>query len=259
MESLQAILKHHAPVLIGLSGGVDSSVLLAVAVETLDKINVAAAIVVSEGVTGAEVLRAHRVAQHVGTRLFLLSEQLLDDPEYVANGERRCYHCRRHMYGALRALAADLAMPFVADGNQMDDLGDDRPGTVARDEAGVVSPLQMAGWGKARIRAAAASRGLPTADEPANACLASRIPHGTPVTLGRLHQVAEAEAALRGLGLRQVRVRHHGDLARVELGTADLRRLPEGELPADALAAVRATGFHEVTVVRYRGADEEIV
>jgi uncharacterized protein len=257
MESLQAILKDHAPLLVGLSGGVDSSLLLAVAVETLGKGKVAAAIVVSEGVTGAEVLRAHQVAQHVGTRLFLLSEQLLDDPDYVANGERRCYHCRRHMYGALRSLAASLAFPYVADGNQLDDLGDDRPGLVARDEAGVLSPLLMAGWGKARIRTAAASRGLPTADEPANACLASRIPHGTPVTLGRLRQVEVAEQALRGFGLRQVRVRHHGDLARVELGAADLRRLPDRVLPGAALAALRTSGFHEVTVVPYRGADEE--
>jgi uncharacterized protein len=161
------------------------------------------------------------------------------------------------MYGALRRLAADLEIPFVADGNQMDDLQDDRPGLVARDEAGVVSPLQIAGWNKPRIRAAATSRGLPTADEPANACLASRIPHGTPVTLGRLNQVEAAETALHHLGLRQVRVRHHGDLARVELGGADLRRLEDSELPAPALEALRTNGFHEVTVVRYRGADEE--
>jgi uncharacterized protein len=255
MESLQAVLQAHAPLLVGLSGGVDSSLLLAVAAETLGKPYVAAAIVVSEGVTDAEVLRAYQVAQHVGTRLFLLTERLLDDRDYVANGERRCYHCRRHMYGALRRLAADLSRPFVADGNQLDDLQDDRPGLVARDEVGVISPLLLAGWGKARIRAAAADRGLPTADEPANACLASRIPHGTPVTLSRLRQVEAAESALRGFGLRQVRVRHHGDLARVELAPTDLGRLDDGALPDDLLAALRTTGFHEATVGSYRRAE----
>jgi len=256
MERLQAILKEHNPLLIGLSGGVDSSVLLAVAVETLGKEGVAAAIVVSEGVTGAEAVRASQVAQHVGASLFLLSEPLLDDSDYVANDGRRCYYCRRHMYRALRDLAARIAMPWVADGAQVDDQADDRPGFVARDEARVISPLQMAGWDKARIRAEAARRGLPTAHEPANACLASRIPQGTPVTLARLRQVEAAERALRASGLRQVRVRHHGDLARVELGGADLFRLPDGELPAEAEAAIRAAGFHTVTVAPYRGVEE---
>jgi len=256
MERLQAILTSHAPLLVGLSGGVDSSVLLAVAVETLGKEAVAAAIVVSEGVTGREAVRASRVAQHVGASLFLLSEPLLEDSDYVANDGQRCYYCRRHMYRALRDLATRLAMPFVADGAQVDDLADDRPGVVARDEARVISPLQMAGWDKARIRTEAASRGLPTAREPANACLASRIPHGTPVTLERLRQVEAAETALRTSGLRQVRVRHHGDLARVELGGADLFRLPGGALPAEAEAAIRAAGFQTVTIAPYRGIEE---
>lgn len=256
MERLQAILKGHAPLLVGLSGGVDSSVLLAVAVEILGKGKVAAAIVASEGVTGAEVVRAGRVARHVGARLFLLAEPLLDDAAYAANDGRRCYYCRRHMYRALRDLAIQLSFPFIADGAQADDLTDDRPGAVARDEAGVISPLQIAGWDKARIRAAAIRRGLPTAATPANACLASRLPHGTPVTLGRLRQVEAAEAALRGLGMRQVRVRHHGDLARVELGGTDLSRLPAGALPAEVEAAVRAAGFQVVTVGPYRGPEE---
>jgi len=256
MERLQPILTSHAPLLVGLSGGVDSSVLLAVAVETLGKEAVAAAIVVSEGVTGAEAVRASQVARHVGASLFLLSEPLLDDSDYVANDGRRCYYCRRHMYHALRDLAAQLAIPWVADGAQVDDQADDRPGFVARDEAQVISPLQMAGWDKARIRAEAARRGLPTAREPANACLASRIPQGTPVTLTRLHQVEAAETALRTSGLRQVRVRHHGDLARVELGGADLFRLRAGKLPAEAEAAIRAAGFHAVTIGPYHGAEE---
>jgi uncharacterized protein len=256
MERLQTILRSHAPLLVGLSGGVDSSVLLAVAVEILGKEAVAGAIVVSEGVTGAETVRASRVAQHVGASLFLLSEPLLGDRDYVANDGRRCYYCRRHMYRALRDLADQLGMPFVADGAQVDDPADERPGFVARDEAGVISPLQMAGWNKARVRMAAADRGLPTAREPANACLASRIPPGTPVTRERLRQVESAEAALRTSGLRQVRVRHHGELARVELGGSDLFRLPSGKLPIAAEEAIRTAGFQTVTVAPYRGEEE---
>jgi len=251
MDRLAPILTAHQPLLVALSGGVDSSVLLAVAAELLGTDAVAAALIVSEGVTGDEQVRARRVAGQIGVRLYVAVEPLLDDPDYVANQADRCYHCRRHMYRNLRDIAVANAIPWIADGTQADDAPSERPGFVAREEAGVIAPLWAAGWGKERIRAEAAARGLITADVPANACLASRLPTGTPVTLERLAEVARAEAALHAAGLRQVRVRHHGHHACVELGPADLATLPGGHLPAALEARVRAVGFTQITVAPY--------
>ncbi len=259
MDRLAPILTAHQPLLVALSGGVDSSLLLAVAAEVVGVRQVAAAIVASEGVTGEELIRARRVAAQVGARLYVAAEPLLDDPRYTTNDGGRCYYCRSHMYRVLRDIALDHAIPWIADGTQADDRPGERPGFVARQEAGVIAPLWEAGWDKARIRAEARARGLITAEVPSNACLASRLPTGTPVTLERLDQVARAEAALRAAGLRQVRVRHHGEHARVELGAADLDTLPGKSLPPELQAALRATGFTEVSVGLYGGAQEDKV
>ncbi len=253
MDHLAPILIAHQPLLVALSGGVDSSLLLAVAAEVVGKQQVAAAIIVSEGVTGEEQIRARRVASQIGVRLYLATEPLLDDPLYTANDSGRCYYCRTHMYRALRDIALANAIPWIADGTQADDQPGERPGFIARQEAGVIAPLSEAGWGKARIRAEAAERGLITADTPSNACLASRLPTGTTVTVALLDQVARAEAALRSAGLRQVRVRHHGAHARVELGRDDLATLPDGRLSDTLEAAVRGVGFSKITVAPYRG------
>ncbi len=253
MDRLAPILIAHQPLLVALSGGVDSSLLLALAAEVVGKQQVAAAIIVSEGVTGEELIRARRVATQIGVRLYVATEPLLDDPLYTANDGGRCYYCRTHMYRALRDIALANAIPWIADGTQADDQPGERPGFIAREEAGVIAPLWEAGWGKTRIRAEAAKRGLISADTPSNACLASRLPTGTPVTAALLDQVARAEAALRNAGLRQVRVRHHGTKARVELGADDLATLPDGRLSDTLEAAVRAAGFSEVTVAPYGG------
>jgi len=251
MDRLAPILIAHQPLLVALSGGVDSSLLLAVAAEVVGQQQVAAAIIVSEGVTGEEQVRARRVAAQIGVRLYLTVEPLLDDPEYVANRADRCYHCRRHMYRNLRDIALANSIPWIADGTQADDQPGQRPGFIARDEAGVIVPLWEAGWDKERVRAEATKRGLITADTPSNACLASRLPTGTTVTVALLDQIARAESALRAAGLRQVRVRHHGAHARVELGADDLAALPDGHLPAPLEATVRAAGFTEITVAPY--------
>jgi len=253
MDRLAPILIAHQPLLVALSGGVDSSLLLAVAAEVVGKHQVAAAITISEGVTGEEQIRARRVASQVGVRLYLAVEPLLDDPLYTANDGGRCYHCRTHMYRALRNIALANAIPWIADGTQADDQSSERPGFIARQEAGVIAPLWEAGWNKVRIRSEAKMRHLITADTPSNACLASRLPTGTPVSMELLDQVARAEAALHDAGLRQVRVRHHGDHAQVELGRNDLATLPDGRLPDTLKAAIRSTGFIEVTVAPYGG------
>lgn len=253
MDRLAPILIAHQPLLVALSGGVDSSLLLAVAAEVVGKQQVAAAIIVSEGVTGEEQIRARRVASQIGVRLYVAVEPLLDDPLYTANDNGRCYYCRTHMYRVLRDIALANSIPWIADGTQADDQPGLRPGFIARQEAGVIAPLWEAGWHKARIRDEAKRRALISADTPSNACLASRLPTGTPVTVALLDQVARAEAALRATGLRQVRVRHHGGHARVELGADDLAALPDGRLSATLEAALRATGFSEVTVAPYHG------
>ena len=251
MERLAPILIAHQPLLVALSGGVDSSLLLAVAAEVVGRQQVAAAMIVSEGVTGEEQVRARRVASQIGVRLYVAVEPLLDDPDYVANRADRCYHCRQHMYRSLRDIALANAIPWIADGTQADDQPGQRPGFIAREEAGVIVPLWEAGWDKARVRAEAAKRDLITANTPSNACLASRLPTGTRVTVALLDQIARAEAALRAGGLRQVRVRHHGAHARVEVGAADLATLADGRLPAPLEAAVHAAGFTKITVAPY--------
>jgi uncharacterized protein len=141
----------------------------------------------------------------------------MDRPGYVENTPLRCYHCKTELYSLLEEMAQREGYGWVADGCNIDDLGDHRPGRVAAAEHRVRSPLMEAQLTKAEIRALSKERGLPTWDKPAMACLSSRIPYGTPVTVGALDQVGAAEAFLRTLGLRQLRVRHHGDVARIEV------------------------------------------
>ena len=146
----------------------------------------------------------------------------MDRPGYVENSPQRCYHCKTELYWLLEEMAERDGIAFVLDGCNMDDLGDHRPGRVAAAEHRVRSPLIEAGLTKADIRELSKERGLPTWDKPAMACLSSRIPYGTPVTVEALDQLGAAEAFLRGLGMRQLRVRHHGDVARIEVELADI-------------------------------------
>ena len=175
-----------------------------------------------------------------------LETREMDDPRYVRNAPDRCYFCKSELYDRVLAWAEREGVPHVLDGLNADDDPTDRPGVRAASERRVVSPLRDAGLTKAEIREASAALGLPTADKPAAPCLASRIPHGTSVTESRLQAVDVAEAALRRLGYRELRVRHHGPVARVELPVEDLvRALREREA---VIAAVRTAGFRFVTV-----------
>jgi uncharacterized protein len=151
----------------------------------------------------------------------------MDRPGYVENSPQRCYHCKTELYSLLEDMAARDGYAYVLDGCNMDDLGDHRPGRVAAAEHRVRSPLIEAGLSKQEIRVLSKELGLPTWDKPAMACLSSRIPYGTPVTVEALDQVGAAEAFLRGLGLRQLRVRHHGDVARIEVEADDLAAVIE--------------------------------
>ncbi len=232
-------------VVVGFSGGVDSTLLTWAAVDTLGYDRVLAVTAVSPSLALSEREDCRRLADRLGWRW---REVITDEgsrPEYVANGGDRCYHCKTALMERLRPLAEHEHATVVL-GVNLDDLGDHRPGQRAAAQHGAVFPLVDAGLTKAEIRREAQLAGLEVWDKPAAACLASRVPYGTPVTLTTLAQVAQAEEALRRLGFREIRVRHYGDLARLELGAGELSRAVEAR--QDVVAAVRAAGYRYVTL-----------
>ncbi len=207
--------------IVAFSAGVDSTFVASLAAEALGERAVAVT-GVSPSIPGSEVEEARALAKQIGIRHVLLDTSEMDRPGYVENSPQRCYHCKTELYSLLEDMAARDGIAYVLDGCNMDDIGDHRPGRVAAAEHRVRSPLIEAGLTKAEIRELSRRRGLPTWDKPAMACLSSRIPYGTPVTVEALDQVGAAEAFLRGLGFRQLRVRHHGDVARIEVEQGEL-------------------------------------
>jgi uncharacterized protein len=235
-------------VLLGFSGGVDSSYLAAVALDALGRDAVLAVLGVSASVADEQLALARAIASGCGLDLVELPTFELDDPEYAANPSNRCYFCKRELWSRLAPLARERGMQLL-DGTNVDDLGDWRPGARAAEAAGVLSPLAELGFTKAAIRLRSAVRGLRTADRPSAPCLASRLPYGTPVTADRLSQVGRAEAALRALGLPgDLRVRHHGELARLELSQQALELWSTAAGLQRLLDAVRGAGYARVAV-----------
>jgi uncharacterized protein len=247
-HALLTWLRSNGPVLLGFSGGVDSAYLASVAVEALGREGVLAVIGRSASYPAEQWRMARAVAQQCGVPVLEVDTRELDDPRYAANPADRCYFCKAELWSRLAPLASERRM-LVVDGTNADDLGDWRPGARAATEAGVRSPLAELGFTKAHVRERSVVRGLPTAHVPSAPCLASRLPYGMPVTPGRLAQVERAEAALRALGVTgDLRVRHHGELARVELSASQIDVWAEPARLADLRAAVLGAGFRRVAV-----------
>lgn len=242
-------VRDHRSIMIGYSGGVDSTYLAVIVRQTLGRDRTLAVLGRSASVPSELAASAERVAVEHDIPVQVIDTSEVADPRYAANPVNRCYFCKSVLWETLVPMARALGFHAVVDGTNADDVAEYRPGAEAAREHGIESPLAEVGLTKSEIRQLSLGHALPTWSQPSAPCLASRIPYGTAVTVERLGQVEHAERALRALGIEgDVRVRHHGDLARVELGATVVDRWLEPEHAARLVAAVRGAGFGRVTL-----------
>lgn len=248
LELLREAIARHGRVVVAYSGGVDSSVVLRVAHEQLGA-GALGVIGRSDSYAAHELALALEQAARFGARVEVVTTGELSDPAFAANDTSRCYHCKSELYRQLRAVAAREGATVVLDGTITEDLSDFRPGRRAADESDVVSPLAALGFNKADVRSVAEHLQMASSGKPASPCLASRIPYGTPVTAEALAMIEAAEAGLRSLGFTELRVRHHGDVARIELPINDFTRLLEEPGRRESVIGIaRAAGYRFVAL-----------
>jgi pyridinium-3,5-biscarboxylic acid mononucleotide sulfurtransferase len=247
LDALRARLRDLDSVLVCFSGGVDSAFVLAMAHDTLGAKAVGMT-AVGPALAPAEREDAAVIARTIGAEHRMVESREIDDVDYVANNPDRCFHCKSELYRIAEHKRRDWKLGAVLNGTNRDDLGDYRPGLQAATDAGVVSPLVDLGFSKQDVRDGAKAIGLGVWDKPASACLASRIPYGTSVTRERLGQIGTFEQSLRELGFRQLRVRYHGDVARIELGLDELVRAAQPEQRDRIVEAGKQSGFKYVTL-----------
>ncbi len=247
-EQMQAILRSLERVGVAYSGGVDSTLVLRVAVDVLGKDNVVAVTGRSPSMADSEFEEAKRLALQMGCRHVVIETNEMDDPEYCANPPNRCYHCKQSLFRAMQSVLREHGISVMVTGTNVDDHQDWRPGIAAGDAFGVRSPAEEAGLAKSDIRELSRELNLPTYDKPAAPCLASRIPYGEPITVEKLKMVERAEAFLKSLGFCECRVRHHGSVARIEVRAEDLMRLMEPSVRTRIDQALREIGYTYVAV-----------
>lgn len=246
---LVAWFRARGSALVGFSGGVDSAYLACAAVEALGGDRVLAVIGRSASYPAEQWARAREVADAFGVPVLEVDTDELNDPRYAANPTNRCYFCKTELWSVLAPIAAERGLAVVVDGTNADDLGDYRPGARAAKEREVASPLAELGFTKDDVRRLSRARGIPTWSQPSSPCLSSRIPYGTSVTADRLREIEAAERAVRALGVRgDLRVRHHGPLARVELGEAELKAWLSPARQEALRDAVTSAGFTRVAL-----------
>jgi uncharacterized protein len=246
-DQLRRLLRSFGSAIVAFSGGVDSGYLAYVATQEL---GAQALAVTADSASYPEFQRrtALELVSRFGIPHRFIYTGELEDPNYLSNPVNRCYYCKRELYAKLSRLRSELGFAVICDGTNADDLSDWRPGRKAACEFQVRSPLLECGLGKSEIRQLARRAGLPIWDLPASACLSSRIPHGQPITLEKLSTIERAEDALRRLGFKQLRVRHHGDLARIEIAAQEMGRALDLAMAAQMAAALKALGFRYVTL-----------